>query len=91
MVFSFLEFRAASHWNIFADSVDRVTPGQHLNQFISRDGIEAWAAHCDLKVDQICGGDSFHIPIPEEIRWENGAVMGGLGNLGQSVGILSKS
>ena len=91
MVFSFLEFRVAIHWDIFAASVDRATPGQHLNQFISRDGIEAWASRAGFAVEQICGGDTFHIPIPEEIRWENGAVMGGFGNLGQSVAVLKKS
>jgi hypothetical protein len=62
----------------------------HLNQFIDRDGIAAWAAHAGFEIEQLCDGDKPHIPIPEEILWENGNRMGRLGNIGQSVAVLRK-
>jgi hypothetical protein len=62
----------------------------HLNQFIDRDAVAAWAHHSGFAVEQLCDGDKPHIPIPEEIRWDNGNRMGTLGNLGQSVGVLRK-
>ncbi|HEY5078234.1 MAG TPA: class I SAM-dependent methyltransferase [Opitutaceae bacterium] len=90
LVFSFLEFRVPFHMGAFLASVDRAAPGHHLNQFIDRDGISAWAAHAGLEVVEIFAGNTFHIPIPEEILWENGARMGNLGNIGQSVAVLRK-
>jgi SAM-dependent methyltransferase len=90
LVFSFLEFRIPIHWNVFIATVDDATPGQHLNQFIDRDAIAAWAAHSGLEIEGIHDGDKPHIPIPEEIRWESGARMGSFGNIGQSVAILRK-
>jgi len=90
LVFSFLEFRIPCHWNIFEATVNDSVPGQHLNQFIDRDGIAAWAVHSGLEIVQLCDGDQPHIPIPEEITWENGNRMLGLGNLGQSVAVLKK-
>jgi SAM-dependent methyltransferase len=90
MVFSFLEFRIPIHWEIFLATVENGAPGQHLNQFIDRDGIAAWAAHSGLEVVGIFDGDKPHIPIPEEIRWDHGARMGSFGNIGQSVAVLRK-
>jgi SAM-dependent methyltransferase len=90
MVFSFLEFRLPLHWDIFQANVDSAAPGQHLNQFIDRDAIAAWASHSGLEIVGIYDGDKPHIPIPEEIRWEHGARMGTLGNIGQSVAVLRK-
>jgi hypothetical protein len=43
-----------------------------------------------LVVESVFDGDKGHIPIPEEIRWENGTCMKSLGNLGQSVAVLRK-
>ena len=48
------------------------------------------AGHSGLAVDSFFDGDKGHIPIPEEIRWENGTCMKSLGNLGQSVAVLRK-
>jgi SAM-dependent methyltransferase len=90
MVFSFLEFLVPSHWEVFVSTVDHASPGHHLNQFIDRDGISAWASHSGLEVVEMFRGDTQHIPLPEEIVWENGARMGGVGNMGQSVAVLRK-
>jgi SAM-dependent methyltransferase len=90
LVFSFIEFRVSSHWGIFFSSLADHVAGRHLNQFIDRDAINVWAAHSNFEVVAVYDGDKPHIPIPEEIRWKNGNVMGSLGNLGQSVAVLRK-
>lgn len=89
IVFSFLEFRIDSHWEVFDGSVRNGNPGAHLDQFIDRDGIVAWARHLGLDMVSFFDGDKPHIPIEGEVEWENGLVMRGVGNLGQSVAVLS--
>jgi SAM-dependent methyltransferase len=90
IVFSFLEFHIYSHWAVFDLSLNQGGPGDHLNQFISRDGIEAWAHHLGLAVEQIHDGDKPHIEINEDLTWHDGRVMSGRGSLGQSVAVLVK-
>jgi len=90
VVASFLEFRIPCHWDTFMGSVLSDAPGQ-LNQFIDRDAVKAWADHCGLAIETFFDGDKPHIPIPEEIHWENGTSMKSLGNLGQSVVVLRKT
>jgi 2-polyprenyl-3-methyl-5-hydroxy-6-metoxy-1,4-benzoquinol methylase len=89
VVMSFLEFRIPCHWETFMISV-KAKAGGHLIQFLDRDAIAAWAGHSGLAVDSFFDGDNGHIPIPEEILWENGTCMKSLGNLGQSVAVLRK-
>lgn len=90
LVASFLEFRIPWHWDTFIESVQS-EGSAYLNQFIDRDGIAAWASHSGLLVESFFDGDKAHIPIPEEIRWENGMIMTNFGNLGQSVVVLRKA
>ncbi len=90
LVMSFLEFKTPLHWEIFLASVDHARPGQHLNQFIEREAIHAWADHSGFVVESIRGGDTAHVPIPEEIVFENGVRYGGFGTFGQSVAVLIK-
>lgn len=90
IVFTFLEFRIPYHWGVFARSVEVGDRGDHLNQFMDRDAIQAWASHLDLDVELIADGDKPHIPILEEIRFDQGNVMRDFGNLGQSVAVLRK-
>jgi ubiquinone/menaquinone biosynthesis C-methylase UbiE len=59
IVFSFLEFAVPSHWDILEYNLgllssDRVEP---LNQFMSRDLVEAWANRLELKLESIHRGD----------------------------------
>jgi SAM-dependent methyltransferase len=89
VVVSFLEFRIQCHWETFIASV-KAKPGGPLIQFFDRDAVAAWASHSGLAVDSFFDGDKAHIPIPEEIRWENGNCMKSLGNLGQSIAVLRK-
>jgi SAM-dependent methyltransferase len=91
VVMSFLEFGVPGHWREFAACVDDTRDDAHLNQFVSRDAIEAWATHAGFVVAAIHAGDSPYIPLPEEVRFDSGAVMRGSGSLGQSVAVLRKT
>ncbi|WP_158277608.1 class I SAM-dependent methyltransferase [Opitutus sp. ER46] len=88
VVLSFLEFRLASHWIVFTDTVN--TPGQHLNQFVEREAIRAWAKAIGFAVEHLFDGDRPHIPLEQDLVWPDGTVMRGRGNLGQSVAVLRK-
>lgn len=90
VVFSFLEFRIPSHWAIFESSIKTLRSDDHLNQFIDRHAIYAWARDLGLTVAATSDGDKPHIPIDEELVWHDGRVQRGLGCLGQSVAVLSK-
>lgn len=90
IVFSFLEFRIPSHWFIFENSLLDTNPEKVLNQFMDRDGIQAWASHLGLQVVEIYDGDKPHIPLDRVIRWDDGREMVEMGNLGQSVCVLGK-
>lgn len=88
VVLSFLEFRLASHWIAFTDTVN--TPGQPLNQFVEREAIRAWAKVIGYAVEHIFDGNRPHIPLEQDVVWPDGTVMRGRGNLGQSVAVLRK-
>ena len=78
------------HWTIFEDYVDRARPGYHLNQFVDRHAIAAWARHLGLRVELLADGDKPHIPLDADLAWADGRVMRGHGCLGQSVAVLAK-
>jgi SAM-dependent methyltransferase len=90
VIVSFLEFRNVYHWETFIASVN-ADPGGPLNQFMDRDAITAWASHSGLTVESFFSGDENHIPLPEEICWENGIRMKTFGHLGQSLAVLRKA
>lgn len=91
LVFSFLEFRIPSHWSVFETGLgEGGRAGQHLNQFISRDAIDAWARHTGFSMAAIHDGDQPHITLSEDVVWDDGRCMRDLGHLGQSVAILRK-
>ena len=90
MVMSFLEFRVPTHWGIFMASVNGTRDDEHLNQFVEREALHAWAAAAGFEVRSIHAGNTEYIPLPEEIRFENGSRMNRMGSLGQSVAVLQK-
>jgi ubiquinone/menaquinone biosynthesis C-methylase UbiE len=90
IVFSFLEFAIPSHWAVFAGNVADVGGSQHLNMFMDRDAIRAWAAHLDLEIVSLHDGDKPHIPIPHPLTLEDGRTISNMGSLGQSVAVLRK-
>ena len=90
IVFTFHDFAIPSHWSAFESSLSSLGPSSPLNQFISRDAIAAWASHLGLKIEDIHAGDKAHIPIPHPIVTAQGTIMDGMGNLGQSVCVLTR-
>lgn len=90
LVMSFLEFQIPSHWRQFQASVYNLRPDSHLNQFLSRDAIEAWADHTGLEVVSIYDGDSNYIPLDKDIECEDGRKFSGAASLGQSLAVLRK-
>ena len=89
-VFSFLEFKVQSHWELFIRSVESGSYGHLENQFIDRDAIRSWASHSGFDVIDIHDGDKAHFEIPEVVIWDAGQRMEGKGNLGQSVAVLRR-
>jgi len=90
VVFSFLEFAMDNHWLVFESNLAAIGTDTHLNQFMSRDGIEAWARHLGLVVAAVYDGDTPHIPLPHPVTLESGQTMAEMGNLGQSVAVLCR-
>lgn len=91
IVLSFLEFSNPQLWVHFENHVDNPDPDKVLNQFISRDALQAWSEHLDLPMVAINDGDKPHIPLLAPLRFENGSEVRELGNLGQSVCVMTKN
>ncbi len=90
LVCSFLEFRIRSHWFIFENTVADKSPEKVLNQFMSRDTLEAFAFNAGLEIESFIDGDQRVIPIESEMVWENGLRVSNAANLGQSVCVMRK-
>jgi hypothetical protein len=43
-----------------------------LNMFISRDAIEAWASHLDLRIVDVRGAYDRFVPLPEPVVLDSG-------------------
>ncbi len=90
LVFSFLEFRVPSHWAVLESNVAALGAGTTvLNQFMSVDGIEAWAQHLDFDVIDIFRGDAPYIPLSQTAVL-NGVEYEEFGTFGQSSAVLRK-
>lgn len=91
IVFSFLEFRMAFHWTVFASTVDDARRNEHpLNIFIERNAIEAWATHLGLAVVDMRDGDEQFVPLSKPVTLDSGQVLSEWGNLGQSICVLGR-
>jgi SAM-dependent methyltransferase len=55
LIFSFLEFGAPHHWNVFEDTVAarKQNASYPLNMFIEQPVIRLWADKLDFKVESI--------------------------------------
>lgn len=89
-VCSFLEFRIRGCWAIFRKDVKDRSPDKVLNQFLSRDALDAFAYNAGLRVLNYFDGDKPHIPIDGEVVFADGHRFKGMGNLGQSVCVIEK-
>lgn len=90
IIFSFLEFLIPSHWHIFQSSLADTRPDKVLIQFMSRDAIQAWAAHLGLSIVEVNDGDKPHVRLNAELRWDDGREMREIGTFGQSICVLTK-
>ncbi len=83
IVFSFLEFRVYATRTVFREMVERRDTGWErvLDQFMSRDAIEAWADELGLDIVKVAGGDENQIA-------DDGS---GVYSLGQSICVLQKN
>lgn len=92
IVLSFLEFNMAIHWNVFEATVnDAKGSNRHpLNVFIERNALAVWAAHLGLEVVEMRDGSDPFVPLASPVTLEDGRVMEGFGNLGQSICVMRK-
>ena len=90
VVFSFLEFKIPSHWNVFEAMVSHHVGDQIHTQFISRDAIASWSAHLGFSIVGTYDGDTPHIRLQRPLTLDDGRVVEGMTNLGQSVCVLYK-
>lgn len=79
IVFSFLDFREPSHWQVFLSTLKdektrKIKP--QLNVFLSRDAIDTWADHLGVRIEGVYSASESIVPE---------------GPLGQSVCILRKA
>lgn len=86
VVFSFLDFSQEDLWPVFHSTVAAVEAGQlhHINQFMSRDLVTAWAKMLEFDVVNIHDGGDQYIVCAEP----DGTTR--LGSLGQSVAVWRK-
>jgi ubiquinone/menaquinone biosynthesis C-methylase UbiE len=89
IVFSFLEFAVEAHWNVFEATMKDSRADKVLNQFMSRDAIEAWARHLNLRVEHLFRGDSEYIELQKPVRFDDGRIAEGSSSLGQSACVLT--
>jgi SAM-dependent methyltransferase len=89
VVLSFLEFANTTHWPVFAQSIEGSSQPSTLVQFMSRDGIEAWAAHLGLRIDAIEDGDKPFIALSEPVVLQRGDVLRERAAFGQSICVMS--
>jgi SAM-dependent methyltransferase len=89
IVFSFLEFSVGSHWAVFESDIRAAGTPHHLNQFLSRDAIQAWADHLRLDIENVYPGDVPFIPVSRPVTM-SGQTFRELGTFGQSAAILRR-
>ena len=93
LVFSFLEFSVPTLWSVFEDTVReaRGSTRTHLNVFIGRDAIKAWAEHLDLTIEDWQDNTQGPcIPLSRTVVTDTGEKVENRANLGQSVCVLRK-
>ena len=89
IVFSFLDFRVASHWGSFEANMRDIGIGaQPMNVFVCPDMLREWAKRLDLEVEAIHDGDEPYLPLSAPITFENGKIAADHTPIGQSICVL---
>ena len=92
-VLSFLEFDIPAHWAVFQNMVSArraSASSTHMHQFVSRDGLNAWADATGLIVLHIWGGDQPFVPLAGPVKMSDGRLFEREGTPGQSVCVMQK-
>lgn len=90
IVFSFMEFACASHWQFFENAIRKLDDDAYpATIFVCREAIQAWASHLNLKVEAIAGGDEPRLALAERVIFEDGSILEGNACFGQSFCVLS--
>lgn len=89
IVFSFLDFRVASHWGSFEANVRDIGVGaQPMNVFVCPDMLREWAKRLELEVESMHDGDEAYVPLTAPITFESGKAATDRASIGQSVCVL---
>jgi ubiquinone/menaquinone biosynthesis C-methylase UbiE len=86
ILFSFLEYE--DNWTIFENTVRNVVEGrgnEHLNTFISREAIQAWAQHIDLAIIDVRAAHDPFIELSQAIEFDDGRTAAERSAMGQSL------
>jgi SAM-dependent methyltransferase len=89
IVFSFLEYE--DNWAIFENAYSALLKGEitvHLNMFIHRDTIAAWARHLDLAILEMHGASDPFVRLSRPVVFDDGRRAEDTAALGQSVCVL---
>ena len=92
IVVSFLELTHPEHWQVFETTVE-ARRGNHpiqLNAFIEADIFRTWADRLKLDLVAVHRGGTPWVPLTERLTKEDGSLVSGHSDLGQSVAILRK-
>ncbi|MEP6997164.1 MAG: class I SAM-dependent methyltransferase [Betaproteobacteria bacterium] len=90
IVFSFLEYE--HNWEVFKNTYNTIKAGganDHLNVFIGRDAIAAWAQHLGMPIVEIRAATDPFVPLSRPVVFDDGRRIEGNAALGQSVCVLS--
>lgn len=89
IVFSFLEYE--DNWAVFENAYSALLKGEitvHLNMFIHRDTIAAWARHLGLSILEMHGAHERFIRLSRPVTFDDGGRFEGAAPLGQSICVL---
>ena len=89
IVFSFLEYE--DNWPVFENAYTALLNGEmtvHLNMFIHRDVIAAWAQRLGMSVVDMRGANEPFVELTRPVVYDDGHCAEGVAPLGQSVCVL---
>jgi ubiquinone/menaquinone biosynthesis C-methylase UbiE len=90
IVFSFLDFECDAHWPLFLKTVEDPNPERVLNKFITKAIVRRWERALGLRLEVLYDGPQPWVPIRQAVLRENGQMLSGTSDFGQSVAVLRK-
>jgi SAM-dependent methyltransferase len=90
IVFSFLEYE--DNWPVFENAYTALLNGEitvHLNMFVHRSMIEAWARKLNLRILEFHGAAEPIARLSRPVVYDDGRRVEGAASLGQSICVLA--